>query len=173
MKITISIKAVGFFLHFSSSILDVSQWHEIQLINVMQWGKSKLVCQAGLQAWLPPFLLLEGFKGHYWVFSKLLMSIICNVGLRNKLSLTVVYILFSGSSYSMLLSRHIPCVSNRIYYFSLKAFWFVIIFISIDVVIVTQGETFPTWPTRPPKVLTTAILAFTVQIWLFIIVSFS
>lgn len=173
MKITISIKAVGFFLHFSSSIFDVSQWHEIQLINVMQWGKSNLVCQAGLQAWLPSFLLLEDFKGHYWVFSKLLMSIICNVGLRNKLSLTVVYILFSGSSYPVLLSRHIPCVSNRIYYFSLKAFWFVIIFISIDVVIVTQGETFPMWPTRPPKVLTTAILAFTVQIWLFIIVSFS
>lgn len=38
-KITISVKAVGFFLYFSSSILDVSQWHEIQLINVMQWGK--------------------------------------------------------------------------------------------------------------------------------------
>lgn len=59
----------------------------------------------------------------------LLMSIICNRCLRNKLPFLVKYVPFSGSSFSLLLrvvlSRCIPCVPNRIYHFSLKALYFI------------------------------------------------
>lgn len=88
-KITLFYESCRLFLHFSSSILDVSQWNVIQLNNIIQWGKSNLFCLAGL-SFTSTVSCSEGFKGHFkHSVQVLLMSIILNRCLKNKLSISL------------------------------------------------------------------------------------
>lgn len=67
------------------------------------------------------FLVLEGFKWHCENSAQMLLMSIYNRCWRNKLLFLLVYALSSWSSYSLLLSRPIPRISDRNYHFSLKA----------------------------------------------------